>query len=93
MHRRRATTFGNFRSVSPHAPALQSRWPTWSRIDTCCLELDLASERGHLRDDVRPGLRIVGFKRRVTVAFSVDHDHVTILRVFYGGQDWEDAFR
>ena len=37
----------------------------------------------------RPGLRIVGFERRVTIAFSVDEGTVTILRLFYGGQDWE----
>jgi toxin ParE1/3/4 len=46
-----------------------------------------------MRDDIRPGLRIVGFERRVTIAFSVDDGRVTILRVFYGGRDWENAFR
>ena len=45
-----------------------------------------------MRDDLRPGLRITGFRRRVTVAFSVDEDRVMILRLFYGGQDWERAF-
>jgi toxin ParE1/3/4 len=34
------------------------------RIETYCLGFDLASERGHARDDIRPGLRIVGFERR-----------------------------
>jgi toxin ParE1/3/4 len=63
------------------------------RIETYCLGFDLVSERGHMRDDIRPGLRIVGFERRVTIAFSVDDGRVTILRVFYGGQDWENAFR
>jgi toxin ParE1/3/4 len=63
------------------------------RIETYCLGFDLAAERGHLRDDIRPGLRIVGFERRVTIAFSVDDARVTILRVFYGGRDWESAFR
>jgi toxin ParE1/3/4 len=62
------------------------------RIEAYCLGFDLASERGHRRDDIRPGLRIVGFERRVTITFSVDNGRVTILRVFYGGQDWEDAF-
>jgi toxin ParE1/3/4 len=42
------------------------------RIETYCLGFDLASERGYLRDDIRPGLRIVGFERCVTIAFSVD---------------------
>ncbi|WP_306121016.1 hypothetical protein [Roseitalea sp. MMSF_3504] len=44
------------------------------------------------RDDLLPGLRIVGFERRITIAFTIDDDTVTFLRFFYGGQDWEDAF-
>jgi len=59
------------------------------RIRALCERLDHASERGTLREDVRPGLRIVGFERRITVAFAVDEDRVTILRLFYGGANWE----
>ena len=62
------------------------------RCKAFCLKLDQASERGQVRDDLRRGLRITGFKRRVTVAFSVDEDRVEVLRLFYGGQDWEKAF-
>jgi len=53
----------------------------------------IASERGHRRDDVSPGLRIVGFERRVTIAFVADENQVTILRLFYGGQNWEDKLQ
>lgn len=59
------------------------------RIRAYCDRFDLASERGIGRDDVRPGLRIVGFERRLTIAFTVSDETVTILRVFYGGQNWE----
>lgn len=52
---------------------------------------DVAPERGTLRDDIRPGLRTVGFERRLTVAFTVSLSQVTILRVFYGGRNWPDA--
>jgi toxin ParE1/3/4 len=45
-------------------------------------------ERGCRRDDIRPGLLIIGFERRFPVAFSVSHERVTILRLFYGW-DWE----
>jgi len=45
--------------------------------------------RGTKRDDIRPGLRITGFRRRVTIAFTVDDAVVTILGVFYGGQDYD----
>ena len=61
------------------------------RIETYCLGFELASERGHRRDDIRPGLRIVGFEARVTIAFTVDDTRVTILRVFYGGRNWEQT--
>ena len=47
-----------------------------------------ASERGTRRDDIRPGLRIIGFERRLTVAFTVTEDKVVIQRVFSGGQNW-----
>ncbi len=62
------------------------------RIETYCLGFELASERGHRCDEISHGLRIVGFERRVTIAFAVDDDRVTILRLFYGGQSWEDKF-
>jgi toxin ParE1/3/4 len=48
-----------------------------------------APERGAPRDDVLPGLRIGVFERRVVIAYSVEADAVSILRLFYGGQDWE----
>ena len=59
------------------------------RIEDFCRGLSLAPKRGHLRDDIRPGLRIIGFERRVTIAFMVEDDRVVILRLFYGGRDWE----
>ena len=59
------------------------------RLESYCLGFSHASERGQLRDDIRPDLRIVGFERRVTIAFAVDSTRVTILRVLYGGRDWE----
>ncbi|MER8441703.1 type II toxin-antitoxin system RelE/ParE family toxin [Mesorhizobium sp. M1066] len=60
------------------------------RLEAYCLGLDYVSERGTRRDDLRPGLRIIGFERRVTVTFTVESDQVVILRVFYGGANWED---
>lgn len=51
--------------------------------------------RGTKRDDIRPRLRIVPFKKRTVIAFEVDEGRrvVTILRVFYGGQDYEAVIR
>jgi toxin ParE1/3/4 len=41
---------------------------------------------------LRPGLRTIGFRRRVTIAFAVEAEVVTIIGVFYGGQDFEGAW-
>ena len=59
------------------------------RIEDYCRGMGLGSERGQKRDDIRPGLRIVGFERRITVAFTVSETRVTILRLFYAGRNWE----
>lgn len=39
-----------------------------------------------------PCIRTTGFERRVTIAFTVAANAVTILRVLYGGRDLEAAF-
>jgi toxin ParE1/3/4 len=60
------------------------------RIETYIQGFDVASERGHLREDIRPGLRVAGFEHRVAIAFIVEDERVIILRVFYGGQNWTE---
>ena len=45
--------------------------------------------RGTQRDDIRPGLRVTNYKGRAVIALTVDADRVSILGVFYGGQDYE----
>lgn len=42
-----------------------------------------------MRDDVRPGLRITHYRKRAVIAFDVAADLVSIIGVFYGGQDYE----
>ena len=61
-----------------------------TRLEKFCTTLTLGSERGHLRDDIRPNLRIVGFEKRITIAIHVCDNSVFILRLFYGGQNWEN---
>jgi toxin ParE1/3/4 len=60
------------------------------RLEAYIAGFEIASERGTLRTDLRPNVRIVGFERRITIAFKVKQDHVEILRCFRGGQNWED---
>jgi toxin ParE1/3/4 len=84
--------FGIYEWIASKA-SLQVAISYIERLETYCLGFDIASERGHRRDDVSPGLRIVGFERRVTIAFVADENQVTILRLFYGGQNWEDKLQ
>lgn len=59
-----------------------------------CFSLATFPERGTLREDIRPGLRITNYRKRTVIAFSVDTDTamVSILGVFYGGQNYEACF-
>ena len=60
-------------------------------IVSYCEKLDLSPIRGVARDDVRPGLRITNYKKRTVVAFAVNQESklVSIIGLFYGGQDYE----
>lgn len=60
------------------------------RIQASCEKLKTLPEVGTLRDDLRPGVRILGFERRVVVVYTVlPSGDVEIGRVFYGGRDYE----
>jgi toxin ParE1/3/4 len=52
------------------------------------LALTTFPERGIVRDDLLPGLRIIGFERRASIAFIVEAETVRILRIFYSGRDF-----
>jgi toxin ParE1/3/4 len=53
-----------------------------------CEALNVMPHRGLPREDVRPGLRVLSFRRRVTIAYDVAVDIVTILGVFVAGRDY-----
>jgi toxin ParE1/3/4 len=59
------------------------------RLEAYCLGFEVASERGHRRDDLRSGLRVVGFEKRITIVFTVKKTQVTILRLLGKGRNWE----
>jgi len=62
------------------------------QIEKTCLSLGTMPNRGTERSDLRPGMRTMGFRRRVTIAFRVKEDSVTILRILYGGRSTEVVF-
>jgi toxin ParE1/3/4 len=63
-----------------------------ARIEAACMALATFPERGTKRDDLAPGIRTMGFERRATIAFRVEGDTVRIVRIFYGGRDYEAYF-
>jgi toxin ParE1/3/4 len=63
-----------------------------SRVVSFFNSLAIFSERGTRRDDLRPGVRVIGYRRRAAIAFTVEPDAVVILGIYYGGQDYEAAF-
>lgn len=62
------------------------------RIVRYCETFTTFPLRGESHDDMLPGLRTVGFERRVTIAFVVEGNKIYIEGVFYGGRQWEDRF-
>jgi len=58
-----------------------------------CEGLALFPLRGVPREDIRPGLRVTHHKGRTLIAYAVDEDTrtVSVLGIFYGGQDYEAA--
>lgn len=62
-------------------------------IITYCETLDTFPLRGAKRDDIRSGLRVTNYRGRTVIAFDVDAQQVSIIGVFYGGQDYETALQ
>jgi plasmid stabilization system protein ParE len=63
------------------------------RLRQICHGLEDMPERGAPREDFAPGVRILVFERRVTIAYRVVKDRVQILRLFYAGRNTPSVFR
>lgn len=73
------------------SPGIAERYV--NAIIAYCESLETFPLRGTQRDDIRPGLRITNYKGRTVIAFAVDAGQVSILGVFYGGQDYAMALQ
>jgi plasmid stabilization system protein ParE len=64
-------------------------------ITAYCASLSDFPHRGTQRDDIRAGLRITHYQGRAVIAFAVDDAaaDVSIIGVFFGGQDYETELR
>jgi toxin ParE1/3/4 len=60
---------------------------------THCESLASFPHRGMRRDDTRRGLCITQYAKRAVIAFAVGEKTVSIIGVYYGGQDYETALK
>jgi toxin ParE1/3/4 len=81
-----------YRYIAEHAsPEIAYRYT--SAIVEYCEGMEDVPRRGTRRDDIRPGLRITHYKGRAIIAFTVETELVSIIGVYYGGQDYETALQ
>ncbi len=57
------------------------------RIRSRCESLSQLPKAGRARDDLRPGLRLVAFERRVVIAYALRETRIDVLRILYRGRD------
>jgi plasmid stabilization system protein ParE len=63
------------------SPDIAARYT--NAIVNYCESLRTFPHRGTKRDDVRPGLRIINYRKRAVIAFDVHAESVSITGVFY----------
>ena len=70
-------------------------WAYIQRLEQSCRKLEHAPIRGQKRNDLRENLRIAPIDKNAVIAFEVDEkvQTVTILNIFYGGQDYETIIK
>ncbi|MBO0140604.1 type II toxin-antitoxin system RelE/ParE family toxin [Agrobacterium sp. Ap1] len=57
------------------------------KIRNYCAGFATFPHRGMRRDDIRPGIRMVGYRYKATIAFDIEKQTVTILRIYHRGRD------
>ena len=73
------------------SPTIAERYT--GAVVATCEGLALFPLRGVAREDIRPDLRLTHHKGRTVIAYAVDEvvQTVSIIGLFYGGQDHEGA--
>lgn len=62
-----------------------------TRIEAALRQLPDFPYRGAPRDDYGPGIRVLGFERRVTIVYRVRSTDITVLRVLYAGREFDPS--
>lgn len=63
-----------------------------SRLVAACEGLSDFPERGTTRDDLFPGLRVMGYRRQASIAFTIEPATVTIQGMAWRGRDVDALF-
>ena len=66
-------------------------WSYVSAIKSLLVDLCAYPERGSLRSGAVDGLRIIGFRRRLSIAFVAREGDVLVLGFFYAGRSIDAA--
>ena len=83
---------GLYRYIAEAAsPGIAERYV--NAVISYCQTLETFPLRGTQRNDIRPGLRVTNYKGRTVIAFELEASQVSILGVFYGGQDYQTALQ
>src|SRR5258708_35388102 len=77
----------NYRLIAQDSPARAFNYI--ERIQQRCDLLRDFPEQGRARPDLRTGLRVVPYGRSVVIGYQLAGDTIEILRIFYGGQEYE----
>ncbi|AZO36601.1 type II toxin-antitoxin system RelE/ParE family toxin [Mesorhizobium sp. M2A.F.Ca.ET.037.01.1.1] len=62
-------------------------WNFVAGIRDHCLGLSTFPQRGTDRVEIMPGLRIIGYRRALSIVCAVDGERVLILGIFYAGRN------
>ena len=63
------------------------------RIKARLVGLEYSASAGRLFEGDGTELRVIGFERRIMIAYRVEKTRIIVTRVFYGGQDWDRILR
>lgn len=78
------------RIAAAGAPSTAARYV--DAIVDFCESLAAFPWRGVPRDDLLPGLRTTHYRKRTVIAYQVNGRNVSIVGLYYGGQDYEAQF-
>lgn len=59
------------------------------RIEKRCYKIGGVSHIGALRPEFGDGIRLVPFEKSAVVLYRIHEETVEVVRVFYGGQDYD----